>query len=517
LRREIEQRLKFLVDVGLDYLTIGRAANTLSGGESQRIRLASQLGTGLSGVLYVLDEPTIGLHPRDNGRLIQAMQRLRDLGNTVLVVEHDRDVIASSDAIRDFGPGAGPHGGTVVAEGTPAEIMLCETSVTGPYLTGAKSIDLPRGRKVVPYDADGSLELGSKPPRKWLQIRGANYNTLKLVDVDLPLGALTAITGPSGSGKSSLIQGVLYTELARLLSRGRGRPGSFKSMEGIRNISKVLQVDQSPLGSSPSSTPATYVQVFDHIRTFFSALPAAKYIYRDSFSFNSGEGRCATCEGLGKIKIEMHFLPDVWIECEACNGKRYRPEVLGVTYKGYSIHDVLEMSSAEALELFNDKPKIAKMLDVMCRVGLDYVKLGQSSATLSGGESQRVKLAAELCRPSSDGKTMFLLDEPTTGLHFDDIRKLMFVLDELVDRGNTVIIIEHNIEVIRSADWVIDMGPEAGVAGGEVVFAGTPEGLVSYAQTAIASGKKRSYTGEALAEWEKKRLQLTRGNLLRTN
>ena len=517
LRREVEQRLKFLVDVGLDYLTIGRAANTLSGGESQRIRLASQLGTGLSGVLYVLDEPTIGLHPRDNGRLIQAMQRLRDLGNTVLVVEHDRDVIASSDAIRDFGPGAGPHGGTVVAEGTPAEIMLCETSVTGPYLTGAKSIDLPRGRKVVPYDADGNFELGSKPPRKWLQIRGANYNTLKLVDVDLPLGALTAITGPSGSGKSSLIQGVLYTELARLLSRGRGRPGSFKSMEGIRNISKVLQVDQSPLGSSPSSTPATYVQVFDHIRTFFSALPAAKYIYRDSFSFNSGQGRCATCEGLGKIKIEMHFLPDVWIECEACNGKRYRPEVLGVTYKGYSIHDVLEMSSAEALELFNDKPKIAKMLDVMCRVGLDYVKLGQSSATLSGGESQRVKLAAELCRPSSDGKTMFLLDEPTTGLHFDDIRKLMFVLDELVDRGNTVIIIEHNIEVIRSADWVIDMGPEAGVAGGEVVFAGTPEGLVSYAQTAIASGKKRSYTGESLAEWEKKRHQLTRGNLLRTN
>ena len=512
LRREVEQRLKFLVDVGLDYLTIGRAANTLSGGESQRIRLASQLGTGLSGVLYVLDEPTIGLHPRDNGRLIQAMQRLRDLGNTILVVEHDRDVIASSDAIRDFGPGAGPYGGTVVAQGTPAEIMCCETSVTGPYLTGAKQIDLPRKRVVDPSVADEFLDLSGRTIRNWLRIRGANYNTLKLVDVDLPLGALTAITGPSGSGKSSLIQGVLYTELARRLSRGRGRPGSFKSMDGVNNISKVLQVDQSPLGSSPSSTPATYVQVFDHIRSLFSSLPEAKYIYRDSFSFNSGQGRCATCEGLGKIKIEMHFLPDVWIECEACNGKRYRPEVLGVTYKGYSIHDVLEMSSAEALELFKDKPKIAKMLDVMCRVGLDYVKLGQSSATLSGGESQRVKLAAELCRPASDGKTMFLLDEPTTGLHFDDIRKLMFVLDALVDQGNTVIIIEHNIEVIRSADWVIDMGPEAGVAGGEVVFAGTPEGLVSYAQSAIASGENRSYTGEALAEWETRRLRLPGGN-----
>jgi len=500
LRREIEHRLKFLVDVGLEYLTLGRGANTLSGGESQRIRLASQLGTGLSGVLYVLDEPTIGLHPRDNGRLIQAMHKLRDLGNTVLVVEHDRDVIASSDEIRDFGPGAGPLGGRVVAQGTPDEVMRSESSITGPYLSGAKEISLPRQRQVSPYQKGESTNL----PPTWLSIKKAAHNTLKAIDVDIPLRRLTAVTGPSGSGKSSLIQGILYPALAQRLLRIKKRPGYFESIEGVDQIGKVLQVDQSPLGASPSSTPATYVEVFDHIRNLFAKQPAAKTFYRDSFSFNTGYGRCEHCEGLGKIKVEMHFLPAVWIECEECLGKRYKPEILAVTYKGCSIHDVLEMSAAEALKLFEDQPKIARMLDVMCRVGLDYIKLGQSSSTLSGGESQRVKLAAELCKPS-DGNTLFLLDEPTTGLHFEDIRKLLNVLDELVDRGNTVLIIEHNLEVIRSADWVIDLGPEAGIEGGELVFAGTPEALVKYAKTAVAKGGKRSYTGEALADWESNR------------
>ena len=499
LRREVEHRLKFLVDVGLEYLTLGRAANTLSGGESQRIRLASQLGTGLSGVLYVLDEPTIGLHPRDNGRLIRAMHKLRDLGNTVLVVEHDRDVIASSDEIRDFGPGAGPLGGRVVAQGTPDEMSHSENSVTGPYLSGAKEIALPRQRQVNPYVADAA-----NLPENWLRIKKALHNTLKSIDVDIPLKRLIAVTGPSGSGKSSLIQGILYPALAQRLLRVNKRPGYFESIEGVDQIGKVLQVDQSPLGASPSSTPATYVEVFDLIRNVFSKQPAARQYYRDSFSFNTGYGRCSRCEGLGKIKVEMHFLPAVWIDCEECEGKRYKPEILSVKYKGFSIHDVLEMSAAEALKLFEDVPKIASMLDVMCRVGLDYIKLGQSSSTLSGGESQRVKLAAELCKPN-DGKTLFLLDEPTTGLHFEDIRKLLHVLDELVNRGNTVLIIEHNLEVIRSADWVIDLGPEAGREGGELVFAGTPEALVKYAKSAVAKGGKRSYTGEALADWESNR------------
>ncbi len=499
LRREVEHRLKFLVDVGLEYLTLGRAANTLSGGESQRIRLASQLGTGLSGVLYVLDEPTIGLHPRDNGRLIRAMHKLRDLGNTVLVVEHDRDVIASSDEIRDFGPGAGPLGGRVIAQGTPEEVLSSESSVTGPYLSGAKEISLPRQRQVTPFVKDEA-----NVPTNWLRISKAAHNTLKAINVDIPLKRLTAVTGPSGSGKSSLIQGILYPALAQRLLRIKKRPGYFESIEGIDQIGKVLQVDQSPLGASPSSTPATYVEVFDLIRTVFSKQPSAKQYYRDSFSFNTGYGRCSHCEGLGKIKVEMHFLPAVWIDCEECEGKRYKPEILAVTYKGFSIHDVLEMSAAEALKLFEDVPKIVNMLDVMCRVGLDYIKLGQSSSTLSGGESQRVKLAAELCKPN-DGKTLYLLDEPTTGLHFEDIRKLLQVLDELVNRGNTVLIIEHNLEVIRSADWVIDLGPEAGREGGELVFAGTPEALAKYATSAVAKGGKRSYTGEALADWESNR------------
>jgi len=499
LRREVEHRLKFLVDVGLEYLTLGRAANTLSGGESQRIRLASQLGTGLSGVLYVLDEPTIGLHPRDNDRLIRAMHKLRDLGNTVLVVEHDRDVIASSDEIRDFGPGAGPLGGRVVAQGTPAEMLNSDSSVTGPYLSGAKEIALPRQRQVTPY-VDDETNL----PAHWLRIRKATHNTLKAINVDIPLNRLIAVTGPSGSGKSSLIQGILYPALAQRLLRVNKRPGYFESIEGVNNIGKVLQVDQSPLGASPSSTPATYVGVFDLIRTVFSKQPSARQYYRDSFSFNTGYGRCSQCEGLGKIKVEMHFLPAVWIDCEECEGKRYKPEILAVTYKGFSIHDVLEMSAAEALTLFEDNQKIADMLDVMCRVGLDYIKLGQSSSTLSGGESQRVKLAAELCKPN-DGKSIYLLDEPTTGLHFEDIRKLLHVLDELVNRGNTVLIIEHNLEVIRSSDWVIDLGPEAGREGGELVFAGTPEALAKYAKAAVAKGGKRSYTGEALADWESNR------------
>jgi excinuclease ABC subunit A len=499
LLREIIQRLEFLVGVGLDYLTLGRTANTLSGGESQRIRLASQLGTGLCGVLYVLDEPTIGLHPRDNDKLIQAMHRLRDLGNTLLVVEHDRDVIRSSDAIRDFGPGAGPFGGKIVAEGSLEQIIQNPDSVTGPYLQGSKAIEIQNQRPAVVQTAG-----------KWLTVRSANHNTLKGIDVAFPLERLIAVTGPSGSGKSSLVQGILYPALARQLQRANLVPGAHGSIEGQEQLNKVMQVDQSPLGNSPSSTPATYTGVFDLIRQFYAEVAGTFMIYPSHFSFNTGAGRCPVCEGVGKRRIEMHFLPDVWIDCEACQGKRYRDYILQFRYCGRNIADVLDSTTAQALKLFEDQPKIAQMLSVMCDVGLDYVKLGQTAPTLSGGEAQRVKLAAELVRPTT-GKTLFVLDEPTTGLHFDDINKLMNVLNRLVNQKNTVIIIEHNLEVIRNVDWVIDLGPEAGHKGGELVFEGSPEDLIGYAQRfsarssshrTVATGKHRSYTGEALAKWE---------------
>ena len=501
LRREILQRLRFLVDVGLDYLTLGRTANTLSGGESQRIRLASQLGTGLSGVLYVLDEPTIGLHPRDNEKLIRAMHQLRDLGNTLLVVEHDRDVIRNSDSIRDFGPGAGTLGGTIVAQGSVEEILQNPASVTGPYLNGTKSIQIDQKRASI-IDPETRQE---RPGCKWLTVRRAAHNTLKLIDVAFPLERLIAVTGPSGSGKSSLVQGILYPGLAQKIYRSDKVPGAHGAIEGVEQLNKVLQVDQSPLGNSPTSTPATYTGVFDSIRQFYALLPNDGFIQSGSFSFNTGNGRCTACEGVGKRRIEMHFLPDVWIECEACQGKRYQERILAVKYRGKNINDVLESTTAEALEHFREQPRIAKMLQIMCDVGLDYVKLGQSAPTLSGGEAQRVKLAAELVRPAT-GKTLFVLDEPTTGLHFDDINKLMNLLNRLVDQGNSVVIIEHNLEVIRVVDWVIDLGPEAGKAGGQLVFEGSPQMLIDYGRSTmvqgVPKGRHRSYTAEALAQWE---------------
>jgi excinuclease ABC subunit A len=536
LLREIQQRLEFLVDVGLEYLSLGRSANTLSGGESQRIRLASQLGSGLCGVLYVLDEPTIGLHPRDNHRLIGAMHRLRDLGNTLLVVEHDRDVIASSDQLCDFGPASGPFGGTVVAQGTPKQIAKQKNSVTGPFLSGSRSIELPSKRRIGTEEAD-LPEAGdsrdwtalTKHDKGWLTVVGARANTLRNVEVSIPLGCLTAVTGPSGSGKSSLINGILYPELARKLHRADTHPGPFDRIDGMRNINKVLRVDQSPLGNSPSSNPATYTGVFEHIRQLFAKLPEAKIrgLHAGSFSFNIAGGRCEKCEGNGQIRIQMHFLPDVWIECDACHGRRYSEEVLSVSYRGHSISDFLKMSIGEARQVTSELPKIHGMLSTLCDVGLDYLALGQSAPTLSGGEAQRVKLAAELCRPAT-GSTLYLLDEPTTGLHFEDIRKLMLVLNRLVDAGNSVVVIEHNLDVIKCADWIIDMGPEAGKDGGQVVFAGTPESLIRYSsnvpydewvqkpkgtkkkgvamqiqETRKPQERLRSYTGEALSDFLK--------------
>lgn len=477
LVRELLARTDFLLDVGLDYLSLSRPANTLSGGESQRIRLSSQLGSGLCGVLYVLDEPTIGLHPRDNNRLIGALKKLRDIGNTLLVVEHDRDVIEQSDRVYDFGPAAGRFGGELVASGTPKEVSASKTSVTGPYLSEKKKIPVPENRR--------SIDKG------WLSLKGARANNLKNVNLDIPLGCMSVITGPSGSGKSTLVNSVLYPAMAKKNAKQPPKKTAYDSIEGAKLVDKVIRVDQSPIGSNPSSTPATYTGVFDLIRQLYSQLPEARalgYTPRQ-FSFNVPGGRCDKCEGNGQIRIEMHFLPDVWVQCDSCKGRRFTEDTLSITYNGHSIHDVLEMQMGQALEVFQNIPKIRRTLQTLVDVGLDYVSLGQSAPTLSGGEAQRVKLAAELSRPDT-GKTFYLLDEPTTGLHFADIIKLLEVVQRLVDIGNTVVVVEHNLDVIKTADWVVDLGPEAGAEGGQIVFSGTPEEMVAHAREAKAAAEK---------------------------
>ncbi len=509
LIREIESRIRFLLDVGLEYLSLARGAATLSGGESQRIRLAAQLGSGLCGVLYVLDEPTIGLHPRDNDRLIGAMHRLRDLGNTLLVVEHDRDVIASSDYLCDFGPAAGRGGGRIVAQGIPSNIQPYDQSVTAGFIDNSKSIPITFPRREIVSDAAVKRGLATDAT-KWLVVYGARENNLRSIDVRFPLSTFTAVTGPSGSGKSSLVNSILYPSLARKLHRAKVRPGRHTKIDGTRFIDKIIRVDQSPLGNTPSSNPATYTGVFELIRQLFAKIPEAgeRGFTPRTFSFNVSGGRCEACEGTGKRRIEMHFLPDVWVECEDCEGKRYSDDVLEVKFHGRSINDVLDMPIGEAVSLFEDHPKISHILQTICDVGLDYITLGQSAPTLSGGEAQRIKLSAELARPVT-GRTLYLLDEPTTGLHFNDIQRLLVVLQRLVDLGNTVIVIEHNLDVIKCADWIIDIGPEAGSRGGTVVIEGTPEDVAAYAIAAKknAASKKpsaepmpRSYTGEYLAE-----------------
>ncbi len=526
LLREVRNRMRFLVDVGLDYLTLDRAAPTLSGGESQRIRLASQVGSGLTGVLYVLDEPTIGLHPRDNGRLLGALHRLRDLGNTLVLVEHDRDVIAAADYLLDFGPGAGDQGGEITARGTPKQVMRGK-SLTGQYLSGRKAIAVPTNRRLPSGEEtrrQGDKETrrqkktksdkspsanggngaagpsanggnGVEPPPPFLLVVGARQNNLRHIDVAFPLGALVAVTGVSGSGKSSLVHEVLYQTLARRLHRARTPAAAHDDILGLDQIDKVINVDQDPIGNTPSSNPATYTGVFDLIRQLFAQLPESKVRgYRPQrFSFNKPGGRCEACEGNGQKRIEMHFLPDVWVECDVCDGKRYNPETLAVQYKGKSIADVLQMRVHEALELFGNLPKIRAVLRTLEDVGLGYLSLGQAAPTLSGGEAQRVKLAAELARPST-GRTMYILDEPTTGLHFDDVAKLLDVLNRLVDLGNTVIVVEHNLEVIKTADWVIDLGPEAGPGGGTVVAQGAPEEIVRLWRAGVPS-----HTAQALS------------------
>lgn len=474
--KEIRQRLGFLVNVGLDYVTLHRSAGTLSGGEAQRIRLATQIGSSLVGVLYILDEPSIGLHQRDNSRLIKTLESLRDLGNTVLVVEHDEETMYAADHIIDIGPGAGVHGGEVVAQGTVEEIKQVEASVTGAYLSGRKAIPVPAVRK--------------KPNGKWLVIKGARENNLKNIDAALPLNVFTCITGVSGSGKSSLINEILYKTLAHELNRARAKGGAHDKIEGLEYLDKVINIDQSPIGRTPRSNPATYTGVFDSIREVYAQTTEARMRgYRAGrFSFNVRGGRCEACTGDGIIKIEMHFLPDVYVPCEVCKGKRYNRETLEVKYKGKSIAQVLDMTVDEAADFFRNQPKIYRKLKTMQDVGLGYIRLGQSATTLSGGEAQRVKLATELSRRST-GKTLYILDEPTTGLHIADIHKLLKVLEQLVDNGDTVVVIEHNLDVIKTADYCLDLGPEGGDKGGQIIAVGTPEKI---ARNPI------SYTGQYL-------------------
>ena len=474
--KEIRSRLGFLQSVGLSYLTLSRSSGTLSGGESQRIRLATQIGSSLMGVLYILDEPSIGLHQRDNDKLLATLRRLRDLGNTLIVVEHDEDTMRAADYLIDIGPGAGSHGGHVVAAGTPKEVMAHPDSLTGQYLSGKKKIEIPARRR------EGS--------GKWLTVRGARENNLKNIDVSVPLGTFTCVTGVSGSGKSSLVNEILYKKLGVELNRMKAHPGKHDGIDGMEYLDKVIAIDQSPIGRTPRSNPATYTNLFNDIRNLFAATQEAKArgYGPGRFSFNTRGGRCEACAGDGMLKIEMHFLADVYVPCEVCRGKRYNRETLEVRYKGKNIADVLDMTAEEALGFFRAVPKIADKLQTLCDVGLGYVKLGQSSTTLSGGEAQRVKLATELSRRAT-GRTIYILDEPTTGLHADDVKKLLEVLQRLVESGNTVLVIEHNLDVIKCADYLIDLGPEGGAGGGEVVAVGTPEQVAK---------EPRSYTGHYL-------------------
>ena len=470
--KEIRARVGFLMEVGLDYLSLSRATGSLSGGESQRIRLATQIGSGLVGVCYILDEPSIGLHQRDNDKLIAALKNLKDMGNTLIVVEHDEDTMLAADHVVDIGPGAGSHGGEVVAQGTAQEIMQVEESITGQYLSGKLSIPVPKTRR---------------KPTGYLVVKGAEENNLKKIDVKIPTGIMTCVTGVSGSGKSSLVNEILYKHLARDLNRARCIPGKHKGIQGIEQLDKVINIDQSPIGRTPRSNPATYTGVFDQIRDLFASTQDAKArgYKKGRFSFNVKGGRCEACGGDGIIKIEMHFLPDVYVPCEVCGGKRYNRETLEVKYKGKSIFDVLDMTVEEAVPFFENLPSIRRKIETLYDVGLSYVKLGQPSTTLSGGEAQRIKLATELSKRST-GKTIYILDEPTTGLHFADVHKLVDILHKLAEGGNTVVVIEHNLDVIKTADYIIDMGPEGGDGGGTVIAEGTPEEVAK---------NKKSYTG----------------------
>ena len=481
--REINERLGFLVNVGLEYLTLSRNSGTLSGGESQRIRLASQIGSGLTGVLYVLDEPSIGLHQRDNARLLETLKRLRDIGNTVIVVEHDEDAIETADYLIDMGPGAGIHGGNAIAMGTPDQVLNNPDSITGQYMTGIRQIPIPKNRRV------------AKKGRK-ISVIEATSNNLQKVSVDFPLGTFTCITGVSGGGKSTLVIETLYRALARRLHRARAHAGDHKSIEGIELIDKIIDIDQSPIGRTPRSNPATYTGAFSPIREWFAALPEAKTRgYKPGrFSFNVKGGRCEACQGDGVIKIEMHFLPDVYVQCDVCHGKRYNRETLEIRFRDKSIADVLDMTIDEGADFFKAVPSIRDKMLTLQKVGLGYIHLGQQATTLSGGEAQRVKLAKELSKRAT-GKTLYILDEPTTGLHFADVEKLLEVLHALVDTGNTVIVIEHNLEVIKTADWIIDLGPGGGNKGGKIVATGTPEDVAKV---------KKSYTGQYLKPYLKK-------------
>ena len=476
LLKEIGNLLRFLLDVGLGYLTLDRPGPTLSGGESQRIRLASQMGSELTGVIYILDEPSIGLHQRDNARLLSTLKRLRDLGNSVIVVEHDEETMEEADWIVDFGPGAGELGGEIVAEGPPRQIMQAERSITGAYLSGRRRIEVPSSRR--------------RGNGKSLRLMGAAANNLKEVDVEVPLGTLTAVTGVSGAGKSTLVNRILYPALSRALYGSREAPGPYKALSGIEHLDKVIDIDQKPIGRTPRSNPATYTKVFDCIRDVFARTPEARaYGYEPGrFSFNVKGGRCEACEGDGMKVVEMHFLADVYVPCEVCHGKRFNDATLRVTFKGKNVAEVLDLSVREAMEHFSVHKEIIRILKTLDDVGLGYIKLGQPSPTLSGGEAQRIKLSRELARTDT-GRTLYFLDEPTTGLHFEDIRRLLSVLNRLVEAGNTVIVIEHNLDVIKCADWIVDMGPEGGDEGGYVVATGAPEDVARI---------KQSYTGQYL-------------------